>query len=196
MKRICIFCGGNPGKRPEYLEAGVALGRHLAREGIGVVYGGASVGIMGAVADAALAAGGEVVGVIPDVLVDREVAHRGLTELHVVRSMHERKAKMAELSDAFVALPGGIGTFEEFFEIWTWAVLGIHRKPCAWLNVAGYYDALVAAADRMVTEGFLSPEHRSIAIVESNVEALLARLVAYVPPPPKFEDRKLKPSES
>jgi uncharacterized protein (TIGR00730 family) len=196
MKRVCVFCGGNPGKRPEYIAAATALGQHLAKNGIGLVYGGATVGTMGAVADAALAAGGEVIGVIPDVLVEREVAHRGLTELRVVRSMHERKALMAELSDAFVALPGGIGTFEEFFEVWTWAVLGIHKKPCALFNVANYYDALVAAADRMLSEGFLSNEHRSMVLVESNLEALLSRLAGYTPPDPKFAGRGLRPSES
>ncbi|HWL87696.1 MAG TPA: TIGR00730 family Rossman fold protein [Polyangiaceae bacterium] len=179
--RICVFCGSSVGKRPEYVEAASAFGRLLAARGIGVVYGGARVGMMGAVADAALEAGGEAIGVIPQALVDKEIAHTGLTALHIVGSMHERKAKMAELSNGFVALPGGTGTLEEAFEVWTWGVLGLHQKPCAWLNVAGYYDALLAAIDRMASEGFLKPEHREMVLVDSDPERLVSSIVDYKP---------------
>ena len=174
MNTICVYCGSNPGKDPVYLEAATAMARTFAERGLRIVYGGAQVGVMGAVADAALAAGGEVVGVIPQLLVDREVAHQGLTELHVVGTMHERKALMAELSDAFVALPGGIGTLEELIEVYTWSYLGIHDKPFAVLNTAGYYDGLTAFLDHTVAQGFLRPEVRAGLLVAADAEALLA----------------------
>jgi len=170
------------GKRPDYVEAARAFGHLLATRGIGLVYGGASVGMMGELADAALAAGGEVIGVMPQALVDREIAHTGLTDLRVVRSMHERKALMAELANGFVALPGGTGTLEEAFEVWTWGVLGLHQKACAWLNVAGYYDALLDAIDRMAGEGFVKPEHRQMVLVDSDAERLVSKIVDYAPP--------------
>lgn len=173
MNTICVYCGSNPGTDPVYLEAATAMARTFAERGLRIVYGGAHVGVMGAVADAALAAGGEVVGVIPQLLVDREVAHQGLTELHVVDTMHERKALMAELSDAFVALPGGIGTLEELIEVYTWSYLGIHAKPLAVLNTAGFYDRLSAFLDHAMNEGFLRPEHRARLLVAPDVDALL-----------------------
>lgn len=179
---ICIYCGSSPGERPEYLEAARSFATLLARSGIRVVYGGASIGVMGAVADAALAAGGEVYGVIPQALVDRELAHPGLTQLFVTRSMHERKARMAELADAFVALPGGVGTLEEIFEIWTWAQLGMHAKPCALLNVAGYYDGLVRFMDHTVAEGFVREAHRRMLVTRADGAQLLAALREYEAP--------------
>lgn len=182
MRRVCVFCGANPGERPLYLAAAHAVGRTLAERGIGVVYGGGSVGLMGAVADAALAAGGEVIGVIPRALELRELAHRRLTELVVVGSMHERKARMAELSDAFVALPGGMGTLEELSEVLTWGQLGLHERPCGLLDVGGYYRPLIAFFDAAVEEGFLRPEHRGMVHVEGDVERLLERFEAYRPP--------------
>jgi uncharacterized protein (TIGR00730 family) len=182
MKRICVFCGSSPGTRPAYLEAARTVGSTLARRGIGLVYGGGSVGLMGAVADAALAAGGEVTGVIPRALQLRELAHAGLTRLHVVTSMHERKARMADLADAFLALPGGMGTLEELSEILTWAQLGLHAKPCGLLDVRGYYRPLVAFFDHAVADGFLRPEHRRMVMVGDDVEALLASFAAYRPP--------------
>lgn len=182
ISSICVYCGSNPGNRPEYVEQARAFGRMLAQNGIRLVYGGASVGIMAAVADAALAEGGEVVGVIPQSLVDREVAHAGLTELIVTSSMHERKARMADLSDAFVALPGGIGTLEEIFEIWTWSQLGLHSKPCGLLNIAGYYDTLERFLDETVANGFLRTGHRSMLLSADTGEALLAEFEQYVPP--------------
>jgi uncharacterized protein (TIGR00730 family) len=180
--RLCVFCGSSSGSEPVYLESARALGSALAREGIGLVYGGASVGLMGAVADAALAAGGHVTGVMPQALVDKEIGHRGLTDLRIVGSMHERKALMAELSDGFVALPGGLGTFEELFEVWTWAQLGYHRKPCALLNVAGFYDKLADFLDDVVSRGFVKPVHRGMLVVEREPEALLRAVKAYTPP--------------
>ena len=180
--RVCVFCGSNFGRLPEYRAAAAAFGTLLARQGIGMVYGGASVGLMGAVADAALAAGGEVVGVIPRLLADKELAHRGLSRLHVVGSMHERKAMMAELSDAFVALPGGAGTLEEIFEIWTWAQLGEHAKPCGLLNVAGFYDRLLAFLDHAAAEAFMKPPHRAMLLGAATPEAILAALRGYVAP--------------
>lgn len=181
--KICVFCGSSAGARPAYKIAATALGHALADAGIGLVYGGASVGLMGAVADAALAHGGEVTGVMPRSLVDRELAHPGLSALHVVGSMHERKAMMAELSDAFVALPGGLGTFEELFEIWTWAQLGHHQKPVALLNVEGYYDGLLAFLDHSVREAFVRPVHRHNLIAETDIGRLLAAIRGYQPPP-------------
>lgn len=176
MKTVCVYCGSSPGARPEYLDAATELGRLLACEGMRLVYGGACVGVMGRVADAVLEGGGQVIGVIPQGLMERDLAHQGLTQLHVVATMHERKAMMAELSDAFIALPGGIGTFEELFEILTWAQLGIHHKPCGLLNVAGYYDQLLAFLDHSVREGFLASEHRSLLQVDHGPKALLRRL--------------------
>jgi uncharacterized protein (TIGR00730 family) len=174
--RICVFCGSSAGRDPKYREATVALGELLVREKIGVVYGGATVGLMGALADTVLAGGGEVIGVIPQSLVAREIAHRGLSELRVVKSMHERKAVMAELSDAFVALPGGIGTLEELFEVWTWSGLGLHRKPCALYDVRGFYGQLSAFLDHVTSEGFLRPMHRGLLRVADDAEGLLAAL--------------------
>ena len=182
MKRVCVFCGSSPGVRPDYVRAAQELGGLLAGRGIGLVYGGAKVGVMGAVADAVLAAGGEAIGVIPHALVSKEVAHQGLTELHVVDTMHQRKALMADLSDGFVALPGGMGTFEEFCEVLTWSQLGFHPKPCGLLNVADYYAPLLALFDRGVDEGFIRPQHRSLVLTETHPAALLARMEAFVPP--------------
>jgi uncharacterized protein (TIGR00730 family) len=182
MQRVCVFCGSSIGANPVYLEAARAVGRTLARRGIGLVYGGGSVGLMGAVADAALAAGGEVIGVIPRALQLRELAHARLTTLHVVGSMHERKAKMAELAHAFVALPGGMGTLEELAEILTWAQLGLHARPCGLLDVAGYYGPLIAFFDRALSEGFLRPEHHRLLLVADDPDALLDRFAEWEPP--------------
>ena len=183
MKRICVFCGSNAGARSEYAEAARALATVLAERKLGIVYGGGNVGLMGVLADAALEHGGEVIGVIPQKLVDKEVAHRGVTELLVVETMHERKALMNDLSDAFLALPGGFGTLDEFFEVLTWAQLGFHGKPCALLNVAGYYDGLLAMLDHAVTERFLRPAHRELVIADTDPLRLLQRLSAFVPVP-------------
>jgi uncharacterized protein (TIGR00730 family) len=182
VRSICVFCGSNFGARESYERAAVDLGRTLAARGLRVVYGGAKVGLMGALADAALAAGGEVVGVIPGALVEREIAHAGLTELHPVGSMHERKAKMADLSDGFVALPGGAGTLEELFEIWTWAQLGHHRKPVGILNVDGFFDLLLSFLDRQRDERFMRAEHRAMLMVDTECGRLLDRFEAYQPP--------------
>ncbi|HEY1706731.1 MAG TPA: TIGR00730 family Rossman fold protein [Rhizomicrobium sp.] len=180
--RICVYTGTNTGARPLYREAAYAFGGLLAREGIGLVYGGASVGLMGAVADGALAVGGEVIGIIPSALKGIEGAHEGLSELRITATMHERKAAMAELSDAFVALPGGIGTFEEIFEVWTWSQLGVQSKPCALLNAGGFYDRLVGFLDHVVEEKFVRPAHRAILLVESDpVKLLRAIRNAHVP---------------
>jgi uncharacterized protein (TIGR00730 family) len=182
MRRLCIFCGSSEGRDPAYLQAARALGETLAVNGIGLVYGGASVGLMGALADAALSAGGDVTGVMPRALVEKEIAHNGLSDLRVVGSMHERKALMAELSDGFVALPGGIGTFEELFEMWTWAQLGHHRKPCALLNVRGFYDGLIAFLDQVAERWFIRGAHRAMLIVGHEPMELIERLRAYEPP--------------
>jgi uncharacterized protein (TIGR00730 family) len=182
MKRLCVFCGSSAGSNPSYAEAARTFGRTLVRRGLGLVYGGGSVGLMGELADAMLAAGGDVVGVIPRALQLREVGHDGLTTLHVVGSMHERKARMAELADGFVALPGGMGTLEEFAEILTWAQLGLHRKPCGLLDVEGYWRPLVAFLDHAVAEGFVRPEHRRIVLVAERPDALLDAFEAYQPP--------------
>ncbi len=181
--RICVFCGSSDGASPAYRAAGRALGERLADEGIGVVYGGASIGVMGAVADGALARGGEVIGVIPRAMTRVEIAHQHLTELRVVQTMHERKATMAELSDAFVALPGGIGTLEEVFEVWTWAQLGYHRKPVALLEINGYWDGLHRFVDHMVAEGFLRQSCRDMLLIRDDVGELLADLRDWQPPP-------------
>jgi uncharacterized protein (TIGR00730 family) len=180
--RICVYAGSNPGNDPAYRAAAEGLGRILAERGTGLVFGGGRTGLMGALADGCLAAGGEVIGVIPSFLVDREVGHSGATELRIVGSMHERKTLMAELSDGFVALPGGIGTLEEMFEMWTWSQLGQHRKPCGLLNVKGFYDALIAFLDGVVDEGFLRPEHRRTLLVGGGAVELLDAFAAYEPP--------------
>jgi uncharacterized protein (TIGR00730 family) len=177
-RRICVFCGSNLGARPSYAHAATALARHLTSQGIGVVYGGGNVGLMGCLADAALEAGGDVIGVIPRSLVEKEVSHQGLADLRIVGSMHDRKALMAELSDGFIALPGGFGTFEEFCEILTWSQLGLHRKPCGLLNVDGYYDSLLALFDHAVSEQLLKPAHRKIVISDTDPASLVQRLLA------------------
>lgn len=176
LKRVCVFCGSNSGLRADYRIAAQGLAVALAHRGFGLVYGGGNVGLMGHVADAMLQAGGQVIGVIPRALRDKEVAHQGVTELRVVDTMHQRKAMMHELSDAFIALPGGFGTLDEFFEILTWSQLGIHAKPCGLLNVAGYYDSLLAMLDHAVGEGFLWPAHRRMVIAEKDAAVLLQRL--------------------
>lgn len=179
---VCVYCGSSPGSRPEYMEAAVGLGRGLARRGWGLVYGGASVGLMGAVADAAVAGGGVAVGVLPRPLGAKELAHPGLTELVIVGSMHERKAEMVRRSGGFVALPGGFGTLDETFEALTWAQLGIHDKPIALLNVVGYFDPLLAWMDRAVEDRLLRPQHRDMILVSDDVAEILDALVAYDPP--------------
>lgn len=181
MRSLCVFCGSNPGRLPVYLQTVRALATELAEQGIRVVYGGARVGTMGALADAALQAGGEVVGVIPEHQVGEEVAHEGLTELHVVGSMHERKALMAELADGFVALPGGLGTLEEFAEVVTWTQLGLHRKPTALLNTAGYYDALLQFLDHAVAERFLRADDRELILAAAEVRPLLDLMRTWQP---------------
>lgn len=181
MKRICVFCGSSPGDHPEYAEAARRLGAALVSRGLGLVYGGGGVGLMGELANSALAAGGEVVGVIPRALFEKEVAHTGVTELRVVESMHERKALMADLADGFIALPGGVGTLEELFEVVTWAQLGFHGKPCGLLEVRGYFANLIAFLDHAVVERFLRTEHRGLLMVEECPETLLTRLAAHRP---------------
>jgi uncharacterized protein (TIGR00730 family) len=180
--RVCVYAGSNPGSDPAYAEATRALGAELAARGIGLVYGGGKVGLMGVIADAVLAAGGEAIGVMPQALIDREIGHPGLTELQVVDSMHERKARMAELADAFVALPGGIGTLEELIEVYTWSQLGIHDKACGVLNVGGYYDGLATLLDHAVAEGFLRAQHRAVLSFADDPAELLDALAAYEPP--------------
>ena len=182
MKRICVFCGSSSGARATYREAAVQTGRAIADGGLELVYGGGNIGLMGAVADAALEAGGKVIGIIPDGLLRREVGHLNLTELHIVDSMHERKAMMADLSDGFIALPGGYGTFEEFFEVVTWAQLGMHRKPCCLLNVEGYYDPMLAMIDRANEDKFLRPQHRKLVLVGKSIEDLLEQMNRYTAP--------------
>jgi hypothetical protein len=177
MLRICIFCGSSTGARTDYRVAAETIALELTRRGIGIVFGGGCVGLMGIVADTALAHGGHVIGVIPSAMVTREIAHRGLPDLRIVASMHERKALMASLSDAFIALPGGFGTFEEFCEVVTWTQLGLHQKPCGLLNVAGYYDPLVTLFDRAVADGFIRPENRGIVLADSDPAALIDRVL-------------------
>ncbi len=179
---ICVFCGSSTGNRPAYASAAKELGALLAQRGIRLVYGGGNVGLMGVISDAALAAGGEVIGVIPRSLVDREVTHAGLTQLHVVRTMHERKQMMHDFSDAFVALPGGLGTLEEFFEVLTWGQLGMHAKPCGILDVDGYYEPLMALLDRAVADQFLLAENRAMLVYDTAPDRLLERLATYEPP--------------
>jgi uncharacterized protein (TIGR00730 family) len=182
IHRLCVYAGSNAGSRPGYADAAAELARLMAARGIGLVYGGGKAGLMGVLADAMLAAGGEAIGIIPQALMDREVGHAGLTELRVVTSMHERKALMAELSDGFVAVPGGIGTLEELIEVFTWSQLGIHAKPCGMLDAAGFYAGLAGFLDHMVAEGFLRPQHRSTLVSASTPEELIARLEAWEPP--------------
>lgn len=179
---LCIFCGSNVGRQAQYVQGAQAMGQLLVRHHIRLVYGGGKVGLMGALADAMLAEGGEVVGVIPDFLMEMEVGHAGLTELHVVDSMHTRKQLMAELSDAFVAMPGGIGTLEELFEVFTWAQLGLHRKPLGLLNLEGYYDPLMGFFQQMIKEEFFRHENREMLSIHHDPEALLELLRAYDPP--------------
>ncbi|WP_428558435.1 MAG: TIGR00730 family Rossman fold protein [Solidesulfovibrio sp. DCME] len=193
MQSVCVFCGSSSGFDPAYVDAANALGRLLAAEGLTLVYGGACVGLMGAVADAVLAAGGKAVGVLPDFLRRKELAHPKLTELHVVSSMHERKARMAELADGFIALPGGMGTLEEFCEIITWAQLGLHKKPCGLLNVQHYYDALLEFVSRMADEGFLRAEHKGLVLSHDKPGGLLAAMRSFEPlRVEKWVDRKEK----
>ncbi|WP_112261588.1 TIGR00730 family Rossman fold protein [Lentzea terrae] len=179
--RVGVFCGSSAG-RVRHMEVAAQVGRVLAEQGVGVVYGGGRIGTMGAVADGALSAGGSVIGVIPRHMIEWEIAHDGLTELHVVDTMHERKALMADLSDAFVALPGGAGTLDELFEIWTWAQLDLHAKPIGLLNLDGYYDHLLAMIDHMVSEGFLKPAYREMVLVDDDLDRLLNRFADYAPP--------------
>jgi uncharacterized protein (TIGR00730 family) len=181
MNRIAVYCGSATPADPVYLETARAVGRTLAGRGIGVVYGGGRLGLMGALADSALAAGGEVIGVIPDALVDAEVAHRGLTELHTVRNMHQRKQLFTDLSDGFLTLPGGTGTMDELWEAMSWAQLGYHAKPVGLLNAAGYYDHLVAFVAKMAEVGFLRPQHRDLLIVDATLDGLIGRMAAHRP---------------
>ena len=182
INSICVYCGSSPGRIEAYGSAGCALAKSLVSRNIRLVYGGAGIGIMGMVADQVLKLGGQAIGVIPKALAHKEVAHKNLTELHVTQSMHERKMLMAELSDGFIALPGGIGTLEELFEIWTWAQLGFHNKPCGLLNVEGYYDSLIGFLDHVLAEQFVKKDHHAMLIVETNPEALLDHYINYQPP--------------
>ena len=182
MKRVCVFAGSSTGARPEYNDSARILGAALASREIELIYGGGGSGLMGVLADAVLAGGGQATGVIPGPLADRELAHSGLSELRVVSSMHERKAEMADLADAFIALPGGLGTLEEFMEIWTWAQLGIHAKPCGLLNTSGFYDALLQLIDNMVNEQFVQQIYREMIVVDDDVESLLDALENYQGP--------------
>lgn len=191
MKALCVFCGANFGRRPAYRLAAEQIGGLLAQRRITLVYGGGNVGLMGALADAALAGGGRVVGVIPRALAEKEIAHTGLSEMHVVGSMHERKALMADLADAFLSLPGGFGTWDEFCEALTWSQLGLQKKACAFLNVEGYYDALLALTERAAEDGFIREEHRRLLLVDADAERLLDRLENYdVPFVPKWVGRE------
>lgn len=183
IHRICVFCGSSAGEDPRYLQAASDLGRALATRGLGLVYGGSRIGLMGRLAQAVLDAGGEVTGIMPRPLMDRELVHAGLDELVVTESMHERKAEMVARSDGFVAAPGGLGTFEEFFEVLTWAQLGFHRKPCALLNVRDYYAPITRLLDHAVREGFVQDAHRRMVLVADDPEVLLDRMAAYDPPP-------------
>ncbi len=191
MRRLCVFCGSSPGARPAYGEAAEELGRLLVAEGIGLVYGGGKVGLMGRLADAVLAEGGEAIGVMPEALVAKEIGHPGLDDMRVVGSMHERKALMADLSDAFVALPGGLGTVEELFEVYTWSQLGLHLKPCALLDVEGYYEGIATFLSHAVQERFVRADHRDMLIVEQEPRLLVERLRAFEPAAvvPKWIDR-------
>jgi uncharacterized protein (TIGR00730 family) len=192
VRRLCVFCGSSPGARPAYGDAAEQFGRLLVAEGIGLVYGGGKVGLMGRLADSVLAEGGEAIGVLPEALVVKEIGHPGLSDLRVVGSMHERKALMADLSDGFVALPGGLGTVEELFEVYTWSQLGLHRKPCALLDVDGYYDGIASFLSNAVEERFLREDHRDMLIVEREPRTLIERLRRFEPAAivPKWIDRE------
>ncbi len=191
MQHVCVFCGSSPGNRPVYLDAAHQTGMALVQRGIGLVYGGAQLGLMGRIADTVIEQGGNVIGVMPEHLSIKEVLHPNLPDLRIVDSMHTRKALMAELSDAFIAMPGGLGTLEELCEILTWGQLGLHRKPCGLLNVAGFFDPLLALLDHAVAEGFLRPAHRNLVLVAAAPEELLDKLAAYeVPPLPKWIERR------
>jgi uncharacterized protein (TIGR00730 family) len=181
MRRICVFCGSSAGSEPDYRACAEQLGAELTRRNIGLVYGGGKVGLMGAIADAVLTAGGEAIGVIPEHLMNREIGHKRLTKLHIVHSMHERKALMADLSDAFIALPGGFGTLEEFFEVLTWSQLGLHAKPCGIVNVRGYYTPLLAMLDHAVDECFLKPQNRALVLARDTPPELLEALQQWRP---------------
>src|SRR5262245_57558770 len=193
IKRVCVFCGSSRGFRPAYVKAAHDMGKALARRGTGLVFGGGRKGLMGELADTVMTAGSEVLGVIPQALVVREVAHREITELVIVRSMHERKAKMMELADAFVAMPGGYGTFEEFCEVITWAQLGLHQKPCGLLNVEGYYDSLLNLFNRGVDDGFIHPTTRELVVEATDPDILLDKLAYYKPP---IVEKWIEPDES
>ncbi len=182
VRSLCIFCGSNSGSNPIYKKAAVELGELFAAERINLIYGGSSVGLMGIIADACLKKGGRVIGVIPKALELKEVSHRGLTELHVVDSMHERKHQMFEMSDGFVTIPGGLGTFDELTEMLTWGQLGLHQKPSAILNVNGFYDSFIEQLNRCVTEGFIRKEHRDMLLIENDMHSLLAKFRSYSPP--------------
>ena len=184
--RICVFCGSSPGKHEAYADAARQTGKLLATLGIELIYGGSRVGLMGLLANSVLEGGGTVVGVIPRALADREIQHDGLTQLHVVSTMHERKTRMAELADAFIALPGGAGTLEEIFEQWAWGQLDIHRKPCGFLNTRGYYDPLRQMIERMIADGFLHPDHASMLVFDSDPAAIIGSFRRYAPPIPKW----------
>lgn len=190
MKSICVYCGSSAGTDPRFLEEAIRGGTEIAKAGLTLVYGGGKVGLMGAVADAALAAGGRVVGVMPEDLVNQEIAHKGLTELHVVRSMHERKLAMSELADGFLCLPGGPGTFEEIFEQWTWALLGIHAKPCGFVNVAGYYDLMRQTIQQMADNGFIGQAYVDMLVYAETTPQVLDAFRAYAAPPPKWSTNK------
>ena len=190
MKSICVYCGSNFGERSSYLEAAQSLGLEMAKRGITLVYGGGNVGLMGAIADSVMAAGGKVLGVMPQALVDKEVAHNGLSDLRVVASMHERKSLMADLADAFIALPGGLGTLEEFCEVATWTQLGFHKKACGLLNIDGFYDGLLSFLNHATEEKFIRAEHRSIILAEENPLDLIEKLDRFeVPTVQKWIDR-------
>lgn len=191
VRSVCVFCGASIGANPTYREAAIALGQAIARRGLTLVYGGGAVGLMGVVADAAMAAGGEVIGIIPQSLLDAEVGHKGLTRLEVVDGMHARKARMAELSDAFIALPGGLGTLEELFEVWTWGQLGYHAKPLGLLDVNGFYEKLGGFLDHIVEEGFVRPAHRAMLLLGQQPDALLDGMNEFVAPvAPKWVDKR------
>lgn len=190
MNYLCVFCGSNPGARPVYQQAAQTLGKALVERGLGLIYGGSKVGLMGTIADAVLAAGGQAIGVLPQALADKELAHQGLNQLHIVASMHERKALMADLADGFIAIPGGFGTYEEFCEVLTWAQLGFHQKPCGLLNVEGFFDPLLAMFDRAVAEAFVHPRHRALVLADSDCDHLLEQMAAHQPVIlPKWLDR-------